>query len=299
MQTTISRRNPWHWSWLGIVFATTLALAEPVSAPDYEFRREEVRIEMPDGIRLAADLYLPEGAPADAKYPVVLEYDPYRKDESRPGRYPLYAYFAKRGYIVARVDIRGTGRSEGRLVPYEYSDQELDDGEVIIDWLSKHPRSNGNVGMVGISWSGFNAIQLAVRNPPALKAIIPVDATEDLYQDDVHFMDGVIHFDSWEMSMELYNMLPAAPDYVIDDEYFANRFEAEPWMLTYKKQQRDGPFWDRASARDKYDQIRIPSFHIGGWYDGYRDSLPRMLQNVRAPVKAIIGAWNHTWPSDP
>jgi putative CocE/NonD family hydrolase len=299
MQTTKFRHNPWHWSWLGIVFATTLALGEPVSAPDYEFRREEVRIEMPDGVRLAADLYLPVGAPADETYPVVLEYDPYRKDESRPGRYPLYAYFAKRGYIVARVDIRGTGRSEGRLVPYEYSDQELDDGEVIIDWLSKHPRSNGNVGMVGISWSGFNAIQLAVRNPPALKAIIPVDATEDLYQDDVHFMDGVIHFDSWEMSMELYNMLPAAPDYVIDDEYFANRFEAEPWMLTYKKQQRDGPFWDRASARDKYDQIRIPSFHIGGWYDGYRDSLPRMLQNVRAPVKAIIGAWNHTWPSDP
>ena len=282
-----------------LLLVSALAVADPVSAPDYEFIRQEVWIPMPDGVRLAADLYLPKGAAVDEKFPVVLEYDPYRKDDSRPGRYSIYAYFATRGYIVARVDIRGTGRSEGRLIPYEYSDQELDDGEVIIDWLSKHENANGKVGMFGISWSGFNSIQLALRNPPALKAIIPVDATEDLYQEDVHYMDGVIHFDSWEMSMELYNSLPAAPDYRIDEQYFANRFEAEPWMLTYKKQQRDGPFWDRASARDRHEQIRIPSFHIGGWYDGYRDSLPRMLEKVRAPVKALIGAWSHAWPHEP
>ena len=281
------------------MFATSVVVAEPASTPDYGIDRQEVWIMMPDGVRLAADLYMPIGGSADAKFPVLLEYDPYRKDDSRAGRYPLYAYFAKRGYIVARVDIRGTGRSEGRLIPYEYSDQELDDGEQVIDWLAKQGRSTGKVGMFGISWSGFNAIQLAVRNPPALQAIVPVDATEDLYQDDVHYMDGIMHFDSWEMSQDLYNALPASPDYVVDAEYFANRFDTEPWMLTYKQQQRDGPFWDRASARAKYEQIRIPSLHVGGWYDGYRDSLPRMLENVRAPVKAIIGAWSHTWPHDP
>jgi putative CocE/NonD family hydrolase len=153
--------------------------------------------------------------------------------------------------------------------------------------------------MFGISWGGFNAIQLAVRQPPALKAIIAVDATEDLYQDDVHFMDGIMHMDSWEMSQDLDNSRPGAPDYVIDDDNFRNRFDTEPWVLTYKKQQRDGPFWDRASARDKYDQIRIPAFHMGGWYDGYRDSLPRMLANVDAPVKAMIGPWSHAWPHNP
>ena len=284
----------------GMLLATTLAMAESVSAPDYDFKLQEVWIVMPDGVRLAADLYVPGTLNnANEKFPVLLEYDPYRKDDSRAGRYALYAYLAKRGYIVARVDIRGTGRSEGRLIPYEYSDQELDDGEVIIDWLSKLERSNGNVGMFGISWSGFNSIQLAARNPPALKAIVAVDATEDLYQDDSHSMDGIIHFDDWEMLQDLYNMLPAAPDYVFDDAYYANRFETEPWLLTWKKQQRDGPFWDRESARGKLQQIRIPSMHVGGWYDGYRDSLPRMLQNVRAPVKAIIGPWSHTWPSDP
>jgi len=111
---------------------------------------------------------------------------------------------------------------------------------------------------------------MAVRQPPALKAIVAVDATEDLYQEDVHYMDGILHLDSWEMSQDLDNARPGAPDYVIDEAYFENRFDTEPWMLTYRKQQRDGPFWDRASARDKYDRIRVPSFHIGGWYDGYR-----------------------------
>ncbi len=260
---------------------------------------DEVWIPMPDGVRLAADLYRPATLQTGERRPVLLEYLPYRKTEARARNYALYAYFIERGYIVARVDIRGTGNSEGRLIPHEYSDIEHTDGDVVIDWLSKQPFSNGNVGMFGISWGGFNAIQMAVRQPPALKAIIAVDATEDLFQDDVHFMDGIMHVDSWEMSQDLDNARPGAPDYVIDEAYFRNRFDTEPWMLTYKKQQRDGPFWDRASARDKYDRIRIPTFHIGGWYDGYRDSLPRMLANVRAPVKALIGPWSHAWPHDP
>jgi putative CocE/NonD family hydrolase len=140
---------------------------------------------------------------------------------------------------------------------------------------------------------------MAGRGPSPLKAIIAVDATEDLYQDDVHFIDGILHLDSWEMSQDLDNARPGAPDYVIDEAYFRDRFDTEPWMLTYKKQQRDGPFWDRASLRARYDEIKIPTFHIGGWYDGYRDSLPRMLENLKAPVKAMIGPWSHAWPHEP
>ena len=98
----------------------------------------------------------------------------------------------QRGYVVAAVDIRGTGGSDGRLIPYEYSDIEHQDGEAVIDWLSRQSWSTGKVGMFGISWGGFNSIQMALRNPPALKAIIAVDATEDLYQEDVHFIDGII-----------------------------------------------------------------------------------------------------------
>ncbi len=284
---------------LAVFGVNALYAADDPSLPEYGISMQEQWITMPDGVRLAADLYVPSGGDGSKKFPVLLEYLPYRKTESRARNYSMYSYFVERGYIVARVDIRGTGNSEGRVIPYEYSDIELDDGEVVIDWLSKQNWSNGNIGMFGISWGGFNSIQMAVRNPPALKAMIAVDATEDLYQDDVHFMDGVMHVDSWEMSQDLANARPGAPDYILDDDNFRNRFDTEPWMLTYKKQQRDGPFWDRASARDKYDQIKIPTFHIGGWYDGYRDSIPRMLANVDAPIKAMIGAWSHAFPHDP
>ena len=290
-----------------VPFLAAVPLASPAagapravapSPPAYDVVLREVSIPMADGVRLAADLWMPKGGKPGGRFPVLLEYLPYRKTEGRGDRYGLYAWFVKRGYVVARVDIRGTGNSEGRLIPHEYSDIEQVDGEQVIAWLAKQPYANGAVGMFGISWGGFNAIHMAMRNPPALKAIIAVDATDDLYQDDVHFMDGGMHVDSWEMSMDLNNAMPGAPDYVIDEKFFADRFDTPPWMLTYKRQQRDGPFWDRTALNKRYESIRIPVFVIGGWYDGYRDSVPRMLEKVKAPVKAMVGPWSHCWPHD-
>ncbi len=271
---------------------------EPASPPLYGMEIREATITMPDGTQIAADLYKPTGTSENQTFPVLLEYLPYRKTDSRDRNAKLYSYFVVRGYIVARVDIRGTGNSQGQLISSEYSDQELRDGEAIIDWLSRQTWSNGHVGMFGISWSGFNAIQMTLKNPPALKAIIAIDATEDLYQDDVHFMDGVMHLDSWEISQDLDNTRPGAPDYRIDDAYFHDRFDTPPWLLTYKAQQRDGPFWDRASLKGRYHSVTIPTFLIGGWYDGYRNSIPRMLEHLQAPVKAIVGPWSHSFPHD-
>ncbi|MFM1877562.1 MAG: hypothetical protein RLZZ241_428 [Bacteroidota bacterium] len=257
----------------------------------------EVQIPMPDGANLAADVYLPEKASDTTRFPIILEYLPYRKDEGRTHRFPFYSYFVKWGYMVVRVDIRGTGRSSGKLADGEYSEQELADGEVVIDWLSKQPYSTGSVAMMGISWGGFNALQLAMRKPPALKTIISLMSTDDLYQDDVHFMDGIMHIDAYEIGQDLANILPGAPDFIIDENYFKNRFDTEPWLLKYKRQQLDGPFWDRASLNTDYESIDIPVFILGGWYDGYRDFIPRMLQHADVPVKAILGPWNHTWPN--
>ena len=257
----------------------------------------EVSITMSDGIRLAADIYWPAGADKKDRFPILLEYLPYRKDENRARNYSLYSYFLENGYLVVRVDMRGTGNSEGITIPYEYSDIELDDGEEVIDWLSQQEWSTGSVGMFGISWGGFNSIQMAMRNPPALKAFVALMATEYLYQEDVHYMDGImVAGDSWMMSNDLYNSLPGAPDFKMDEEWLRNRFNVEPSVYTYMRQQRDGAFWDRASARGQYEKIRVPGYHIGGWYDGYRNSLPRMLENVQTPVKAMIGPWDHYFP---
>ena len=230
------------------------------------------------------------------RLPVILEYLPYRKDESRPAQLGIFHYFVNHGYIVARVDIRGTGRSEGKLVDGEYSEREQLDGMQIIDWLSKQQFSNGNIAMLGISWGGFNGLHMAMRHPPALKTIISLMSTDDIYQDDIHYIDGMHHIDTYELMMDIDNILPGSPVFDIEGDYFKNRFDTEPWLLKYKKQQVDGPFWNRASLNRDYSLIDIPIFVIGGYYDGYRDFVPRMVQNVDVPYKALLGPWNHVFP---
>jgi len=286
---------------LVLLIVTTVAYSQS-RLPDItheEIEIKEIWIPMPDGVRLAASLFMPADREATAKFPILLEYLPYRKDESRKGRFALFSYFISRGYVVARVDIRGSGTSEGKLIEYEYTDQEQEDGEVVIDWLSKQAWSTGDVGMFGLSWGAFNSIQMAMRNPPALKAIVAIMGTDDLFRDDVHFIDGMMHVDSYELGQDIANILPAPPDYVIDEAYFRDRFDTEPWLLIYKRQQHDGPFWNRASLDSDYSSINIPTFVIGGWYDGYRDSVPRMLEKLDAPVKGIVGPWAHSWPNRP
>jgi uncharacterized protein len=274
--------------------AMILLVATPARA---QFTRERSWLKMPDGVRLAVTFWRPTGA--NEKLPVLLEYLPYRKEDSFYQRdYPLYSWFVRRGFIMAKVDIRGTGSSEGHLPDREYSEQEMKDADEIIAQLSRLPGSNGSVGLWGISWGGFNAIQIAMRHPPALKAIIAVDATDDLYHDDVHQIDGVLHIDQYALQIDHENGLPAPPAYAIDSAYVHNRFEAPPWILTYLHHTVDGPWWRWNSLRFQYDKLTIPCFLIGGLLDGYRDAIPRMLDSVHAPIKAIIGPWNHSFPHD-
>jgi hypothetical protein len=263
-------------------------------------KKVQTTIPMKDGVRLAVNLYMPEGAKANDKFPVILEYLPYRKDDWSLARdWNLHSYFVRRGYVTARVDIRGTGASEGNPPDREYSDQEQQDGLEVIDWLSKQAWSNGNVGMMGISWGGFNAIQMALLHPPALKAIIAACATEELFHDDIHYIDGLMHVDEYELGMDLQLGLTRAPDFPTDDKSLAARFDAAPWFLLYLRQQRDGPFWRRASvAPNRYADYKVPTFLVGGFLDGYRDSIPSFFENVKAPVKAILGPWNHSFPHD-
>ena len=269
----------------------------PASPAPYGVRMVQQWVPMPDGVRLAATLYMPDNAKQDERFPALLEYLPYRKDDATAARdYPIHAYFAARGYVSVRVDIRGFGASDGTPTDREYSEQEQLDGEQVIAWLASQPWSTGNVGMFGISWGGFNSIQMAMRRPPALKAILAVDATEELFHDDIHYIDGMMHFDEFELNMDLAPAMTGAPDYTLDEKVLGPRFESAPWSLLYLKHQRDGQFW-RSPVRP-LGEIKIPCFLIGGLLDGYRDSIPRMLQQVKVPVKAILGPWNHTFPHD-
>jgi predicted acyl esterase len=281
---------------LGLMVARVFSV-EPASPPTYNIRMESTWIAMKDGIRLSVTLYMPDGGKAGEKFPAVLEYHPYRKDDGTAERdYALYSYLVRRGYVCARVDIRSFGTSEGVPTDREYSEQEQLDGLQIISWLAHQPWSNGNVGMMGISWSGFNSLQMAMRQAPELKAIIAVDATSELFHDDVHYMDGMAHIDEFELNMDMAPGMTGAPDYTLDEKILGPRFDAPPWSLLYLKHQHDGPFW-RSPVRP-YSEIKIPCFIIGGLLDGYRDSITDMLQQTKAPLKAIVGPWNHTFPHD-
>jgi predicted acyl esterase len=258
---------------------------------------EQAWIPMKDGVRLAATLYMPDGAKVDEKFPALLEYLPYRKDDgTAAGDYPKHAYFARRGYVSVRVDIRGFGASEGVPPEREYSEQEQVDGEQVIAWLARQPWCNGNVGMFGISWGGFTAMQMAMRHPPALKAILAAHATAELFHDDVHYIDGMAHVDEFELNMDMAQGWLGAPDYSLDEKILGPRFETPPWSLLYLRHQHDGPFWrDRVRL---LSEITTPTFLIGGMQDGYRDNVPDMLMKSKAPIRAIVGPWNHSFPND-
>src|SRR5438874_414583 len=159
----------------------------------YDVRVEHVWIPMKDGIRLAADLFMPKRAKPGEKFPAIFKYDPYRKDDNNAiiEECNLVRYFVARGYVGACVDIRGTGQSEGHVPNREYSEQELSDGEEIIGWLARQPWSSGAVAIFGSSWSGFNGLQLAMRQPPALKTVISLFSTEKLYKEDCYYTDGI------------------------------------------------------------------------------------------------------------
>lgn len=247
---------------------------------------------MKDGVRLAATLFIPRAE--GQVFPPLLEYLPYRKDDFTAYADARHWWFAERGYVSARVDIRGTGRSEGQVPPREYSEQELSDGEEVIAWLAGQPWSNGKVGMYGISWGGFNALQMAMRRPPALKAILAACATNELFLNDVRFMDGIMHVDQYEMAIDLLNAISPSPGFSLDEKTLRERFDSPPWFLAYKRHQRDGQFWKEPEK--PLDTIQIPVFLMGGFYDGYRDSIPRLLEALKSPVRAIVGPWNHVFP---
>lgn len=279
------------------VFSALSLAIDPPSPPVYGVRMEQAWIPMKDGVRLAATLYMPDGAKAGDKFPALLEYLPYRKDDGTAAEdYGKHAYFVRRGYVGVRVDIRGFGASEGVPPEREYSEQEQEDGEQAISWLAHQPWSNGNVGMFGISWGGFTAMQMAMRHAPGLKAIVAVDATAELFHDDVHYIDGIAHIDEFELNMDMAEGWAGAPNYSLDEKTLGPRFDAPPWSLLYLKHQHDGPFWrDRVRP---LSEITIPSFLIGGLQDGYRDNIPDMLMKSKAPIKALVGPWNHSFPNN-
>lgn len=264
---------------------------------------------MRDGVVLAADLYLPDvdgslsAALPETPMPVVMDYIPYRKDEVDPAAMPHYLELPRQGYAVARVDIRGTGSSEGHTID-EYVEQEQLDGYDAIEWLAAQPWCDGHVNMLGISYGGFTALQVATLQPPHLTSIIPVDFTDDRYTDDCHYRGGLLrlYYDlAWYGSrMIAWNAMPpdpAAHDATADQVWRKHIDENEPYYLAWLRHQVDGPYWRQGSVAGVADRIACPAFLIGGWRDGYPNPPIRMFERLSVPKKLLIGPWDHRYPN--
>ncbi|OXR48394.1 peptidase S15 [Pusillimonas sp. T2] len=286
------------------VAGCTAQITQPTNSPQketaqaaaYEFTLEYETLEMKDGVKLAVTFYRPVAKKPGETFPALIEMVPYRKDDFFAlSDYGYGAYFAKNGYVVARVDVRGTGGSDGPVPVSEYSAAEISDAEQIIDQLSKKEWSNGNVGMYGLSWSAFNSLMTAHRKPPALKAIIAAHGSIDLFYNDVHYNSGALTLDYYSHQISTDNALPQSPDYRIDETYFKNRFDKKPWIFTWMREQQDSEFWRQESIKFK-EPLSVPAYVIGGLLDGYRDFVLDVKQHSTAPVIAEIGPWNHAWP---
>ncbi len=261
---------------------------------------ENVFISMSDGCRIAARIWLPAAARRDP-VPAILEYIPYRKrDFMRARDEPIHRYFAGHGYAAIRVDLRGSGDSAG-ILPDEYSPQEHQDALEIIEWLAEQPWCDGNVGMMGISWGGFNALQVAALRPRQLKAIITLCSTDDRYADDAHYMGGCLLNENlqWGAILMTYSALPPDPAIVGGRwrEMWRERLEnavafPELWM---QHPWRDD-YWRHGSVCEDYAAITCPVYAIGGWADGYSNAVLRLAKHLTCPRKALIGPWAHVFP---
>jgi predicted acyl esterase len=261
---------------------------------------ENLWIPLSDGTRLAARMWLPEDA-EDNPVPALLEYLPYRKRDGTHERDALtHPYFAGHGYAAIRVDMRGNGDSGGLMFD-EYAAQEQDDALEVIAWIAKQKWCSGKVGMFGISWGGFNALQVAALNPPALKAIVTICSTDDRYEDDVHYKGGTVLNEmlGWAATMLAYSSRPPDPKIVGNRwrKMWMERLENQPFLvIPWLEHPHRDDYWEHGSVCEDFSAIEAPTLVVGGWNDAYSNAVPRLMKGLRTTRKAIIGPWAHKYP---
>ncbi|MDF1729198.1 MAG: CocE/NonD family hydrolase [Sulfitobacter sp.] len=270
---------------------TRNSLREIIEEPD-------IGITLSDGTRLSARLWRPADA-EDDPVPLILEYLPYRKRDGTCARDALtHPYFAQRGYACLRVDIRGNGDSEG-IMEDEYTPQELADAVEVLDWAAAQPWCTGKAGMMGISWGGFNGLQVAALTPEPLKAVITLCSTVDRFADDIHYKGGCLLNENlgWGATMWAYSS--RAPDPALRENWrdlWLARLEAEPFLpaLWLSHQRRDA-YWRHGSVCENYGAIKAKVLAVGGWGDAYKNAVPQLVEALPGS-KGIVGPWVHKYP---
>jgi uncharacterized protein len=263
----------------------------------------DARIPARDGVELSANLWLPRAAASGDRFPAILEMIPYGKDNwRRNDDIARGTYLARRGYALCRVDVRGTGSSGGVAID-EYTEAETKDGYDAVEWLADQPWCDGAVGMWGISYGAFTSIQVAKLRPPHLRAIVPIQGTDDRYLTDVHYIGGCVtasELSQYAVSQVAMNAMPPDPAFHGDGwraEWLARLEATPPWLVEWLRQQHDGPYWRPGSLAPDYGAIEAAILNIGGWMDSYVDAVFRMQAACSAPSRTIVGNWVHGLPA--
>ena len=258
----------------------------------------DMGITLSDGCRLSARVWRPKDA-EDTPVPVILEYLPYRKRDGTCARDALtHPWFAERGYACVRVDMRGNGDSYG-LMEDEYTPQELSDAIEVIDWLAAQPWCSGTVGMMGISWGGFNGLQVAALAPEPLKAVVTLCSTVDRFADDIHYKGGCLLNENLGWGATMWSYSSRAPDPALRSDWremWLERLAAEPFLpAVWLRHQRRDAYWQHGSVCEDYSAIKAKVLAVGGWGDAYKNAVPQLVEALPG-AKGIVGPWVHKYP---
>ncbi|MDW8058466.1 MAG: CocE/NonD family hydrolase [Thermomicrobium sp.] len=258
-----------------------------------------VAVPTRDGTILRADVYLPDRD--DGPWPTVVEYLPYRKDDLTAARWNVPVALAQHGIAVVRLDVRGTGSSEG-LATDEYSEAELLDGIDALHWFARQPWCDGRLGLWGTSYGAFNALQIAMQRPAPLVGVVAHAGSDDRYATDVHYWGGclqaleLLSYPLWMLAMNALPPDPETPGIAWADQWRLRLERGEPWLLAWLRHQRRDAYWLRGSVAHDYGAIACPVFVVGAWHDGYTDAAWRLLEHLAAPRRGLIGPWTHQRP---
>jgi putative CocE/NonD family hydrolase len=259
-------------------------------------------IPLASGERLAARLWLPE-MPGGARVPAIMEFSVYRKSDVQAVRdSAAYGYLAGHGYACVRVECRGTGDSDG-LQTDQFATEYIDDALESLDWIGRQDWCTGKVALTGLSWPGHMCLQVAARNPPALGAILPMDAADDRYTNKYH--GGCLLHYGFTISNALLGMnaRPPHPEHVGEGwrAIWKDRVEhavvcLERWIEHHT---RDA-YWAAGSVAERYADMKVPMYASCGLADpGYAVCTPRMLESYGGPRKLLLGPWAHRMPHMP
>ncbi|MDF6044186.1 CocE/NonD family hydrolase [Streptomyces sp. JH14] len=266
----------------------------------YDTAHEDVWIPLPGGTQLYARIWRPV---TDEPVPALLEYLPYRLSDWTSARdRQRHPWYAGHGYACVRVDLRGHGNSEG-LPGDAHDTTELADGVAVVHWLAQQEWCSGRVGMLGISWGGFDALRIAALAPEPLKAIVAVCSSDDRYDNDVHYLGGsvlAVEMHARAAALLAFTARPPDPAYVGDDwtDLWLKRLEGvAPYIHTWLAHQTRDAYWTRGSAREDCSAIQAHVLAVGGWHDPHRDTVLRLVERLDpARVRGLIGPWSHQYP---